>query len=95
MLSATPRLQLDTLFVLSERGRILSTREPLPSPGPAFMLIRGATEVACAVRDDVAGELADELVALARQEPVSDEWGRPPLHALRYQAALQGQVNTS
>jgi RimJ/RimL family protein N-acetyltransferase len=89
MLSATPQLQLDTLFVLSESGRILSTRQPLPSPGPAFIPIRGATEVAWAVRDDVADELAD----LARQEPVSPEWQQPPIHARRYQAALRGRVD--
>jgi RimJ/RimL family protein N-acetyltransferase len=93
MLSATPQLQLDTLFVLSESGRILSTRRPLPSPGPAFMLIRGATEVAWAVRDDVADELADELADLARQEPVAPEWHQPPIHARRYQAALRGRVD--
>ena len=93
MLSATPQLQLDTLFVLSESGRILSTRQPLPSPGPAFMLIRGATEVAWAVRDDVADELTDELADLARQEPPSPEWQQPPIHARRYQAALRGRVD--
>jgi GNAT superfamily N-acetyltransferase len=92
MLLATPRLQLETLFVLSERGRILSTREPLPSPGPAFMLIRGSTEVAWAVRVDVSDELADELADLARQEPVCAEWERPPIHARRYQDALRGRV---
>jgi hypothetical protein len=59
MIPAAPRLQLDTLFVLSERGRILSTRQPLPSPDPAFMLIHGATEVAWAVRDNLADEPAD------------------------------------
>jgi GNAT acetyltransferase len=93
MLSATPRLQLDTLFVLSERGRIHSTRQPLPSPGPAFMLIRGSTEVAWGVRHDVADELAGEIADLARQEPLSPEWERPPLHARRYQAALRGRVD--
>jgi hypothetical protein len=57
------------------------------------MLIRSSTEVAWAVRDDVADELADELADLARQEPVSPEWERPPLHARRYQAALRGRVD--
>jgi hypothetical protein len=92
MVSATPRLQLETLFVLDEHGRILSTRQPRPSPGPAFMLIRGTTDVAWAVRNDVADEIADELDDLARQEPVSADWQRPPIHARRYQAALHGRV---
>src|SRR3954470_15286731 len=92
MISATPQLQLETLFVLGDRGRILSTREPQPSPGPAFMLIRGSTEVAWAVRDDVAHGVADELDRLARQEPVSSEWERSPIHARLYQALLRGRV---
>jgi hypothetical protein len=92
MISATPRLQLETLFVLSDRGRILSTRQPRPSPGPAFLLTRGSTEVAWAVRDDVAADVAAELDDWARQEPVSSEWDRPPIHAGRYQAALRGRV---
>jgi hypothetical protein len=92
MLSATPQLQLETLFVLSDRGRIVSTREPRPSPGPAFMLIRGSTEIAWAVRDDVADDVADELNDLARQEPASLEWKRPPIHARRYEVLLHGRV---
>lgn len=30
------KLQLQTLFVLNERGRILSQREPGGNPGPLF-----------------------------------------------------------
>jgi hypothetical protein len=93
MLSATPRLHLETLLVLSDRGRILSTREPRPSPGPAFVLIRGATEVAWAVRDDLADDVAAELDDLAGQEPAAPDWERPPIHARRYQAALRGRVD--
>jgi GNAT acetyltransferase len=92
MVSATPQLQLETLFVLSERGRIISTRQPRPSPGPAFMLTRGSTEVTWAVRADIADEIADELDELVRQEPVTSEWERPPIHAERYRAALRGSV---
>lgn len=94
MVSATPQLQLETLFVLSDRGRILCTRQPQPSPGPAFMLIRGSTSVVWAVRDDVADGVADELDEQARQEPASPEWERPPVHAQRYQAMLRGRVKS-
>lgn len=93
MSSATPQLQLETLFVLDDRGRIMSTREPRHSPGPAFMLIRGATELAWAVRADLADDVADELDGLAQQEPALAEWEQPPLHARSYQAALQGRVS--
>jgi hypothetical protein len=92
MLSATPQLQLETLFILDRCGRIVATREPRPSPGPVFMLTRGATDLACAVRADVAQDTADELINLARQEPVGNDWERMPEHARRYQAMLRGSV---
>jgi hypothetical protein len=37
----TPSLQLRTMFVLDDDGRILSTREPGGSRGPLFCLVRG------------------------------------------------------
>lgn len=90
---ATPRLQLETLFVLDRRGRIVSTREPHPSPGPAFILIRGATELAWAVRADVSAEAADEFHRLARQEPAGLDRQRAPEHAARYRDLARGRVN--
>ena len=92
MLPATPQLHLETLFVLDNGGRIVSTREPQPSSGPAFVLIRGATSLAWAARADVTADVADELGGLARQEPPSLLW-EPPLHAQRYQAVLPGRVS--
>ncbi len=92
MLSATPQLQLETLFVLDDRGRIVSTREPQPRPGPAFMFIRGAESLAWAVRADISDAISDELGSLARQEPVSPE-REPPVYAGRYQALLSGHVH--
>lgn len=92
MLTADPRLQLETLFCFNSRGRITSTREPRPSRGPSFILIRGASTCAWAVRADVHDDLADALEALAAQESASTAWDRPPLHAQRYQDMLSGQV---
>lgn len=92
MLTATPQLQLETLFSLNGVGRIISTREPNPSPGPAFILIRGASKCAWAVRADIPCDLADALDVLAAQEPVSTAWDQPPLHARRYEAMLSGHV---
>ncbi len=91
MMSATPQLQLETLFVLNDRGRIVSTREPQPSPGPAFMLIRGTTSLAWAVRADVADAVADEISEAVRQEPFS--YQEPPVYADRYQALLPRRVH--
>ncbi len=90
MLSATPQLQLETLFVLDKQGRIVSTREPQPSPGPAFMLIRGAESLAWAARADVTEAVADELSDAARQEPVS-AYRELPVYAQRYRTLLPGR----
>ncbi len=64
----TPGIHLKTGFVLDEHGRIRSTREPEPAPGPLFTLIRSASSCAWAVRADVPGELAAELAGLAGEE---------------------------
>src|SRR3954467_7414488 len=90
----TPQLQLDTLFHLNPTRRILSTREPQPPPGPSFILIRGATSCAWAIHANIPDPLADALNTLAAQEPPSSVWTDPPLHALRYQALLTGQVHS-
>ncbi|WP_205678750.1 GNAT family N-acetyltransferase [Aquisphaera insulae] len=89
---ASPRLQLETLYVLDGRGRIACTREPRPSPGPRFALIRGVAECAWAVRADIADEVAEELAALASRERPSGPWERPPTHAGAYQAVLGGRI---
>jgi len=88
VLTANPQLQLETLFCLNSRGRIISTREPQPSPSPSFMLIRGASTCAWAVAADVDDERASALAALAAQEHPSTAWDQPPRYAQRYQDLL-------
>src|SRR5688572_19592476 len=94
MSQVNPGLQLQTLCVLNGAGRIVSTREPQPRAGPAFMLIRGASACAWAVGVDLADRVADELNALAAQEPVSTDWRQPPVHAPRYQQVLSGHARS-
>ena len=94
MVDADPRLQLDTLFVSDARGRIVSTREPRPSPGPAFVFIRGHFECAWAVRADVPEPITRELEGLASQEPPSAAWEKPLRHADRYAALLRGRIRS-
>ena len=89
----TPQLQLETLFVLNGEGRIVSTREPSASAGPAFSLIRDRKTCAWAVHRDVAAHLNRELVALARTEPPPREYADPPTHAKTYVALLGGRVD--
>lgn len=79
-----PDLHLKTLFVLDGQGRITSTREPGPSRGPLFFLVRSATSCAWAVRADVPQDVAGELDGLAREEPPASDLRHAPVHADRY-----------
>ena len=93
MRNVGPQLQLETLFVLDERGRIRSTRELRAAAGPAFVLIRGRTEVAWAVHADLPEEVAAAVIELAQWEPPLPAWDRPPVHAERYQALIAGEFD--
>src|SRR5690242_6558405 len=90
MTKPTPCLQLQTLFVTDERHRIVATREPHPSPPPAFIILRGDSACAWAVRADVPEPAALELNRWAAHEPPSEAWERPLLHANRYATLLAG-----
>ena len=79
MLSFTPRLQLETLFVLDEAGRIRHTREPNPTVGPAFAHFRGWTADELPERAPILGIAVDgQVVSLcfcARRSEVAAEAG--------------------
>lgn len=84
----TPELHLQTVFVLNENGRIVSTREPQSVHGPLFALVRGPSSTAWAVRDDVPSEIAQPIASLAHEEPPTADLRTPPVHAERYIALL-------
>ena len=81
---STPQLHLQTLFLLDGDGRIVGTREPEPSPGDLFCLIRGNVDCVWAVRSDLPQDVADELDRLARDEPPVSDFRDAPVHAERY-----------
>lgn len=83
---------MKTGFILDERGRVVSTREPYPTRGPLFTMLRSATECAWAVRDDVRSDIAEEIAALARQESPVRDLHVAPVHAERYLALTSGQL---
>jgi len=86
---ATPELHLATAFVPEGEHRITTTREPNPSLSVRFVLARGASSVAWAVRTDVNAAVAIELDELAASEPVhAGNWEAPPVHAARYEELL-------
>jgi hypothetical protein len=88
---STPHLYLRTALILDNEGRIISTREPDPSRGPMFTLVRSATSCAWAVRADLPTDLASELDRLAREEPSTPNLRDTPVHAERYRVLLGGR----
>ena len=90
----TPDLHLQTMFLLNSDGRIQATREPEPSPGPLFSLIRGTASWVWAVRADVPQELADELDGFAREEPPVSDLRDTPMHAEQYKSLVKGEVDS-
>jgi hypothetical protein len=91
---STPKLHLETAFVLDAAGRIASTREPEATAGPVFSLVRSTTSCAWAVRTDVGEATADELNRLAREEPPLSKLRDAPLHADRYISLIGGPVRS-
>lgn len=88
----TPDIHLRTLFVLDEHGRIRSTREPKPTLGPLFTLVRGTSSCVWAVREDVPADLAVELGRLAAEEQPLRNPQNPPLHADTYLSLVGGRI---
>ncbi len=91
----TPELELHTTFVIDDRGRIRSTREPRPGRGPLFAIIRSFIGTAWAVRADLPNDLADEIARLARAEPRIEDLRAPPAHAARYVSCTGGRLGFS
>lgn len=89
---STPEIELTTTFILDDRRRIVSTREPGATHGPLFTIIRSATQCAWAVRHDLPDDLAGAIAALARQEPPLRDLQSAPVHAERYLALSNGKL---
>lgn len=91
---STPFLHLETLFRFDSTGRITGTREPDPSPGPKFALIRGRTGCTWGVRADVPLAVAKQLDDLAKREPPTQDLWEPPVHSEKYITLLHGEVDS-
>jgi hypothetical protein len=100
--TVTPDLQLRALFslrplaraLMDSHRRITATREPNARPAPYFVLIRGTSNVAWGVRNDLSEEIADELDRLAGEEPPVKDFQAPPLHADAYPSLVGGQLRS-
>lgn len=87
----SPDLELNTCYVLDERGRIVETREPQASPGPLFVLIRSATDCAWAIHRRVPDEVAARIAVLASSEVPTADLREEPIHAAAYVALTRGR----
>jgi RimJ/RimL family protein N-acetyltransferase len=83
---SSPALQLATLYETDDSGRLTTTREPAKQPAPKFVLIRSATASVWGIRTDIPDALAQELTALARDEPRVTNLKDLPTHVERYRA---------
>jgi GNAT acetyltransferase len=100
--TVTPDLQLRTLFslrplaraLIDSHRRVTATREPNARPASFFVLIRGISNVAWGVRNDVSEKIADELDRLAAEEPPVKDFRAPPIHADAYLSLVGGQVRS-
>lgn len=89
-----PALQLETLYVLDDDGRLVSTREPGSHRPPVLAFVRGVTSSAWAIRTDVPGDLAAELATLLSTEPPRADLEAPPVHLDRYLELVQGRLES-
>lgn len=86
-----PSLLLETSVVLDRAKRSTIKREPNGTRAASFILVRGEHERAWAINADIPQRIANELDALAREEPTSTDWKASPIHAERYRKLLGGQ----
>lgn len=91
--STSAQDHLETLFVLGSH-RIVSTREPNPSQGPEFVLIRRADSCAWAIGSGVGEEQARELTRLAIDEQPTSDFRQPPKHIDGYREILGGEFDS-
>lgn len=93
MKAFTAELHLQTLFILNDKGQIVSTREHGRSPGPRFALVRDAFRSVGATRVDVVDTVAARVNAFANREPPASDLHAEPVHAKQYIALLGGRVH--
>jgi hypothetical protein len=100
MTTMTPELQRAWFLLrplarqLMDSHRISATPELNARPAPLFVLIRGLSNVAWGVRNDVSTEIADQLDRLAAEEPPIRDFQAPPLHADAYLSLVGGQISS-
>jgi hypothetical protein len=96
----TPELQRAWFFLrplarqLMASHRLSAIPEVNARPAPLFVLIRGTSNVAWGVRNDVPAGIADHLDRLAAEEQPVRDFQAPPLYADEYQSLVGGQISS-
>jgi len=90
----SPLHDLGIGFILDDRGRIVSTREPEPRSGPRFILIRDASRCTWALHAEVSDEVAAKVTALAADEPPEPDPRVQPRHERAYLELLGGHAES-
>ena len=91
---STPQRNLDTSFVRDKQGRIISTREAVPTHGPLFCLVRGASDCAWSIHADLPNDTARAINRLARSEPCTSGFHRPSAHTDGYRRLIGTYVSS-
>lgn len=86
-------LHVETLFRLDCAGRLVETNERLARPAPRVFVARSPAGAVCRTRDDVADDLAAELMRLAHELPALPERpGDVELYAAIEAALVRGEL---
>ncbi len=88
-------IHVGTLYQLDGRKRLLTVNEPGEPPAPRLFLGRTHTGHLWRFRHDLPGPLVDELEAILRAEPVTEDLSQPPRCLAALQAALARDVPRS
>jgi hypothetical protein len=78
------RARIEAQFRHDERSRIVSINQWNGGVAPRFYLGRTPGGTVCRFRDDVPDDLADQLLTLGNDEPLSNSFARMPSHHEEY-----------
>jgi RimJ/RimL family protein N-acetyltransferase len=82
---------INTLFQCDAVGRLRTTNETNPPPGPRFYMARSAQGNAWRIRHDVAADITRQIDALCRAEPPAVALPQPPQCYAAVRALLEAQ----
>jgi len=85
-------IQVETLYRCDEVGRLRCINEPGDPPAPRFFMGRTPQGNLWRFRHDLPAEIAQQLEALCRSEPVGADLAHAPLRYDAIRAVLQAQA---